>query len=182
MPAANPMQQLPALVRVAAFDITFVPVRSDYAAAHGFQARFTAALQRIDYDPQAVSPEGAVDSIMHEIGHAIWWACGLLATDGEERIVAAQATAWTQVYRDNAWLLDWIGDALHPEEAGGIAGAELRRCLSCTSFAACVDRGRCRAEPPVPCPGCGKLLCTTRFKCDSWGPWASPPRRVRDQQ
>ena len=54
-----------------------------------------------------------VDSLLHEIGHAIWWAYNIEESDPEERVVRTQATAWTQVFRDNPQLLPWIQRTLN---------------------------------------------------------------------
>jgi hypothetical protein len=47
------------------------------------------------------------DTLFHEISHAIWYVYRLSDEDKEERIVGTLATAWTQVLRDNPWILDW---------------------------------------------------------------------------
>jgi hypothetical protein len=52
-----------------------------------------------------------VDTVLHEINHAIFWAYLLRDNDDEERTVATIATGWTQVFRDNPALLAWIGSA-----------------------------------------------------------------------
>lgn len=57
-------------------------------------------------------PEKAVDTLLHEISHAIWCTWKLQDDDKEERIVSTMATAWTLVYRDNPWLLTWIAETL----------------------------------------------------------------------
>ncbi len=55
--------------------------------------------------------EGAalVDTLLHEIFHAIW-AMGQLKSKAqkEERAVAVMATYMTQVIRDNPHLMKWI--------------------------------------------------------------------------
>ena len=48
-----------------------------------------------------------LDTLMHEINHAIIWANSVSLSD-EESIVSGITPGWTQVYRDNPWLLDWI--------------------------------------------------------------------------
>ena len=50
-----------------------------------------------------------VDTVLHEINHAIW-AIGNLKTEKEEeeRVVAVMASYWTQIFRDNPELIKWI--------------------------------------------------------------------------
>lgn len=55
----------------------------------------------------------AVDTVLHEILHAIYWAYQIKPEDGEERTVTVLATAWLQVYRDNPGLLLWLYDTIH---------------------------------------------------------------------
>lgn len=53
-----------------------------------------------------------VDTLLHEIYHAIWWTYGVHDEDKQERIVSATSTAWTQVFRDNPTLMPWISAKL----------------------------------------------------------------------
>ena len=53
-------------------------------------------------------PMIVLDSLIHEINHAIWWLFQLEDTDVEEKIVSVMATGWTMVYGDNPELLRWI--------------------------------------------------------------------------
>jgi hypothetical protein len=50
--------------------------------------------------------------LLHEAGHAIYATYALTEDDTEERIVAAFATGWAQVFRDNPWLLEWLRRSL----------------------------------------------------------------------
>lgn len=57
----------------------------------------------------------ALESLLHEISHAIWWVYRLNDDDKEERIVSVMGMAWTQVYRDNPWLIEWIAESMKPK-------------------------------------------------------------------
>lgn len=59
-----------------------------------------------------MNPIKAVDTLLHEINHAIYWAYGINDDDKEERVVGTFATAWTQVFRDNPRLLQYITESL----------------------------------------------------------------------
>ena len=50
-----------------------------------------------------------VDTVLHEINHAIW-AVGQLKSKAqkEERAVSVMASYWTQIFRDNPELIRWI--------------------------------------------------------------------------
>lgn len=54
----------------------------------------------------------AVDTFLHEVGHAIWFAMRLDDGDKQERIIASLATGWVGVYRANPWLLGWLAECL----------------------------------------------------------------------
>jgi hypothetical protein len=105
----------PTSLRIGAFDIaieTMTPVQVQVANGHG---SFSSAELMIRVEETAASPASAVDTLLHEIGHAIWFAYLLEDTDKEERTVATMATAWTQIYRDNPELVAWIAATLeHP--------------------------------------------------------------------
>ena len=57
-------------------------------------------------------PMIVLDSLIHEINHAIWWVFQLEDTDVEEKIVSVMATGWTMVHGDNPELLQWICDTV----------------------------------------------------------------------
>lgn len=104
---------LPASIRVAAFDFAVVPWHPMSSAASRRYGEFSAMEGVIRVDPQAGNVK-TCDTLLHEIGHAIWWAYNIQDEDKEERVVATTATAWTQILRDNPDLLRFINETLHP--------------------------------------------------------------------
>ncbi|WP_109076266.1 MULTISPECIES: hypothetical protein [unclassified Azospirillum] len=103
---------LPASIRVGPFDFEILkmdPMRASAERKFGF---FSAVEQQIAIQADMATPFKAADTLIHEINHAIFWAYGIEDADAEERTVSALATAWVQVYRDNPWLLEWIGAAV----------------------------------------------------------------------
>lgn len=64
--------------------------------------------QLIEFDVEPPSAEFAVDTALHEIGHAIFKWGGLKVGDDEERVVSVFATWLTMIFRDNPDLLGWI--------------------------------------------------------------------------
>lgn len=57
------------------------------------------------------SPVFALDSLMHEVGHAIWKLFALGDENKEETAVAALATGWVMVLTDNPALAKCLYDA-----------------------------------------------------------------------
>src|SRR6266566_4750201 len=49
-----------------------------------------------------------IDTIIHELTHAIWECFLLKSSDKEERLVHLMATGWTQVILDNPDFCDWL--------------------------------------------------------------------------
>lgn len=109
--ARDLINKLPNTVRVGAFDFLidkWSPARSAERHAYG---ECSTVEQRISIQLDHVTRFKAVDTVLHELGHAIYWAYGLEDEDKEERIVSTMSTGWTSIYRDNPWLLDWIKSA-----------------------------------------------------------------------
>lgn len=103
------MITLPTSVRVAAFDVTiedWTPIASHAAGRFGEFSNLEMLI-RVD---SSVNPMKVLDTLIHEINHAIYWAYGIEDEDKEERIVGTMATAWAQIYRDNPDLLRFIGE------------------------------------------------------------------------
>lgn len=55
-----------------------------------------------------IDPKIVVDTLLHEIMHAIWNYMGLDEKHGEEPIVHRIGTGLTQVFCDNPQLVQWI--------------------------------------------------------------------------
>lgn len=53
----------------------------------------------------------AMDTILHEINHAIYQTSGLSKTSKEEQICAVFATGWTTVWLNNPQLVQWLCNA-----------------------------------------------------------------------
>ena len=99
-------------LRVAAFDFNIKIEPDALMESDGSWAKFNPRLAVIQYQTNWPNPAKFIDSLLHEIGHTIFWTYGLEDEDKEERIVSIQATAWTQIYRDNPWLLKLIQNVL----------------------------------------------------------------------
>lgn len=111
MPKRATPTGLPNSIRVGPFDFT---VR-EWTHQEGYSRGRYGEMSTVDFTisvDQTTAPVKLVDTILHEIGHAIYWAYGIEDGDQEERLVGTLATAWTQVWRDNPSLLHWVGATL----------------------------------------------------------------------
>ena len=97
----------PTKIKVACFDINIIDFTSHEASLLARFGEFSALENHIKLDP-AINKIKEVDTLLHELNHAIYWAYGIDDEDKEERIVGTFATAWTQIFRDNPELLEFI--------------------------------------------------------------------------
>lgn len=109
------MLRLPVAVRVGPFDLTVkICEAADFTEREGETTEGEWSdrdhlIRLRDTHPSALS---LMDTLLHEIGHAIYDIYRLTDDDDQERIVATMATAWTQIFRDNPALLNWMNDAV----------------------------------------------------------------------
>lgn len=100
---------LPSSIRVAAFDVKVIDWDHLAAATHNKFGEWSCVECAIRID-STVNPMKVLDTLLHEINHAIYWSYGMMDDDKEERIVGTMATAWAQIYRDNPHLTKWIAN------------------------------------------------------------------------
>jgi|ETNvirnome_2_130_1030620.scaffolds.fasta_scaffold04992_2 hypothetical protein len=102
------MTDLPNSIRVAGFD--FVIRDMPHGDEVGKWGRFSPSTQSIQLDHATLRqyPVKYVDTMLHEIGHAICWTYGIEDGDEEERVVGTMMTGLGQVFRDNRSLLRWM--------------------------------------------------------------------------
>lgn len=105
------MSAFPKSVKVAAFDFKIEPwtaIQAHSSRKYGECSveEFTIRIQ------ENLDHFKAIDSLMHEIGHAIYWAYSIEDEDKEERVVSTFGTAWTQVFRDNPDVIRFLTEAL----------------------------------------------------------------------
>ncbi len=55
---------------------------------------------------------GALETVLHEVGHGVWATFGLDADSTEEHVVNAFSTGLVMILRDNPELLKWIAATL----------------------------------------------------------------------
>lgn len=108
----NLYDDLPPSVRVGAYDIALIVEGPEWYAQTDCFGEFKSWLMTITLTADQPTRVHALDTLLHEITHAIWYVQGIKPRDSEERKVTALSTAWVQVYRDNPWLLDTIRKAI----------------------------------------------------------------------
>lgn len=110
------LDALPAVIRVGAFDIAIMKfARNSHDRARNF-GQFSAIEQKIHIDPDMASPFRLVDTFIHEVLHAIWWASTLPAKSDEESTVQSFAAALVDLHRNNRWLAPWLTMGTAPVE------------------------------------------------------------------
>jgi hypothetical protein len=68
--------------------------------------------QTIKVNGIAASNEYVVDTVLHELLHAVWSERGLPKTPKEERAVKALGTGLVALFQDNPKLLAWVKKGL----------------------------------------------------------------------
>lgn len=99
-------------IRIAAFDWTLTRFTDVVAMGDERFGYCNKCNLEIAYQQTFASQAKFIDTLFHEIFHAIYWAYGVEDEDKEERVVGMLATAWTQVHRDNPWLIDLAKECL----------------------------------------------------------------------
>ena len=100
--------ELPSSIRVGAYDIEVQWWRPVYANDRERFGEFSQYEQAIRID-RGLKPQKLLDTVLHELNHAVYWIYGLKDEDEEERVVQVYATAWTQIWRDNPDFHEWVG-------------------------------------------------------------------------
>lgn len=106
--------RLPTSIRVCGFTISISFMSDLKSYSEGNFAHFASLCQEITIRKGMPSPEKLVDSVIHELNHAVFYYYGIGKDDCEERIVSTLGMAWTQVFADNPGLARWIEETLHP--------------------------------------------------------------------
>ena len=106
------IEALPSSLRVGPFDFRIDKLSPERAMGKDCFGEFSSCEGHLALQLDMPSAVKAAETLMHEAGHAIYSTFALAEDDKEERIVAAFATGWTQVIRDNPWLTEWLKRAL----------------------------------------------------------------------
>lgn len=102
----------PSTIRVCGYDIVVKNMSREIADAEGCFGIYTHGKQEIKID-FSVSNERVIDTLIHEINHAIWNIFGLDDEEDEEKSVNTLSLGLMQVFRDNPKLYKYIGEMLN---------------------------------------------------------------------
>jgi hypothetical protein len=103
---------LPPYVKVGPFVISVVESDTPELNDQQHWGDFNAGLLRIRVERNVPSEVLRLDTLVHEINHAIYWVYNIKEGDDEERLVNTLSTAWTQVYVDNPEVLSYINQVI----------------------------------------------------------------------
>lgn len=101
------MPPLPNSLRIGYRDYMVEIWPSKTANAHGAHGLHDP-ISAIIYVSEDRTGWDAVDTLFHEILHAIYTVAGVAGTDDEEHTVSHIAPSWVQVWRDNPELRDFF--------------------------------------------------------------------------
>jgi hypothetical protein len=97
---------LPATVRVGPHDVRFVEMSAEESEEkYGY---FLDSKMEIGLCREYAAGSVAVDTVLHELVHAIWHQSVLKEGAAEEDIAHTIGKQLTQVFRDNPELIEWM--------------------------------------------------------------------------
>jgi hypothetical protein len=100
------IDDLPPSVRVGPHDVRFATLGA--AEAQRNYGTFVPAEQEIRLHDEYASGSMAVDTVLHELIHAIFAVASVQAKQGEEHVVSVVATYLAQIIRDNPDFVTWL--------------------------------------------------------------------------
>jgi len=98
---------LPKSVKVACYTIHLENWHPHSANASRRYGEFSSMEQLIKVDLSSTN-DTVINTLIHELFHAIYWAYSIMDDDKEERTVEMLATGWQQVMVDNPKLREYI--------------------------------------------------------------------------
>lgn len=105
---------LPTPLRIGPYDVDVEDYAQRLASSENRWGAFNRETLIIKICTEDVSKWIVLDTFIHEILHAVWWANNIQNKDEEERTVMIMATGLTQVFRDNPRLREWISQVCEP--------------------------------------------------------------------
>ena len=107
------MKRMPRKLRIGPLDWTVATLTPAEQAGDNRIGVCEPSQQRIRIQENPSSTHSAVDTMLHELGHAIFWTYHVRVNDlAEEPIVCAFGTGLTQIFRDNPDLWAWIAEGI----------------------------------------------------------------------
>ena len=109
---AELVESLPQYVKIGPYQFRLEMWTAQQAMGARRYGECSTVEQRISIQRDHVCPVRLLDTVLHEINHALFWLCNLGDDDKEEHIVGHLATAQVQLFADNPWLHTFIQRAL----------------------------------------------------------------------
>lgn len=106
------LSALPKKVKVGTLSYTLEVVPDLKDEGHGINGMCVPDELKIMVDAASPSNAHAVDTVVHEIFHAIWDERGLPKKPDEERAVRCLSTGVVALFQDNPKLVNWIKKGL----------------------------------------------------------------------
>jgi hypothetical protein len=110
---------LPKKIKVGTltYSIVIVP---DLKDEHGERCAGLCSYEKqtVELEAEAPSCEFAVDTLIHELCHAMWSERKLKKRADEETVVEAFGTALVALFQDNPKLINWIKKGLTDRKKG----------------------------------------------------------------
>ena len=105
--------KLPSFVKVGPFKFTISQETETWSSTNECQGRCNYNTHHIEVVTENRTISHVLDTLLHEISHAVWWSMDLADSDKEEPIVRRMSTGWTQVFVDNPELVKFINSSLN---------------------------------------------------------------------
>lgn len=98
---------LPKSVKISGFDIELIMIGTAEADERAIYGLFSSKESNIRIYHNG-NKWKTLDTVIHELLHAVFWAYNIHDDDKEERTVSTVSVGLTQVFRDNPELVKWV--------------------------------------------------------------------------
>lgn len=100
--------KLPKIIIIAGRKVAVKPFLEGVAKVKNLYGEFDFNIPAIFIDFDYPDPQHILTTLIHEINHAIYDFYNIYDDSKEEETVTAMAYGWTQVYKDNPKLIEFI--------------------------------------------------------------------------
>ena len=100
---------LPENIRVGVFSVPINLIPAAISEQRGYWGAFQPTIHAIEISEDFPSAAKALETLIHEIFHAVFWINHIdLKVDDEERVVLSFGKSMAQIYADNPSLVKWV--------------------------------------------------------------------------
>jgi hypothetical protein len=104
---SNKVLNIPASIKVAGETIVIETYGMETAGATGIFGAFNALHAKLIICDE-LSKMACLNTMLHEIGHAIYFFYGIEDADEEEKTVNQMGIGWAQIWKDNPDLVKFL--------------------------------------------------------------------------